>query len=293
MYPDEFAYHEPDTIEGVFELLETHRDEQTQLLAGGHSLLPSMKTGLASPDVLVDIGSVDELQGIERDGDRVSIGAATPYAEISTSSLLQRTAPALVEAVGEIGDEQVRNRGTIGGNVAHADPASDLQAPLLVEDAIIRVKGTDGTREIVPSDFFMGIYMTALGEHELVTGIDIPVDSSETVGVYRKKPNSASGYPIVGVAAAVTFDGETVETARIAANGVEDSVVRLDSVEATLTGQPADQIDVDDAAARVGDQLDAATLMDDKDVSPEFRLHLLEQYVTEAIRSVLDQGSPR
>lgn len=285
MFPDEFDLYEADTVAEAIELMEAHSDVETELLAGGHSLLPTMKSGLASPDVVIDIASVEEMQGIDSDGDTISIGAMTTYADVVDSEAVQSGAPALAEATAAVGDRQVRNMGTISGNVAHADPASDIPAAVIASDATIVVEGSDGEREVQADDFFFGMYMTDVGQTELVTRIEVPV-AEDAIGGYAKRPSPSSGYAIVGAAAQLELDGDTVESASVAANGATDHGVRLEPVEEALEGESLSDELVEEAASQATADIDEAMLMEDLQASGEFRGQLLEQY-TERVLSEL------
>ena len=290
MYPDEFDYHAAETVEEAIELLEEHAMEETELLAGGHSLLPAMKTGLSSPDVLIDVGGIEALREIDADGDTLTVGAMNRYSEFLASERAREHAPALVAAVEQVGDRQVRNRGTIGGNLAHADPASDLPGAALASDATVVVQGPDGERSIPCEDFFFGMYATDLGPSEILTRVEIP-SAAEAVGTYAKKPSPSSGYAMVGVATLLRTDGETVESARIGASGVMDRGVRLEPVEDAVTGERLTEETIEAAAARALDDLDTAMMMDDLQASSEFRGQLLEVYTRRALEEAMDRVS--
>jgi len=283
MYPDEFDYHRADSVESAVTMLADN--PEAELIAGGHSLLPTMKSGLASPGALVDISGVDDLVGIERGGDVTTIGAMTVYADIAGDDQLWAESTVLAEATSKVGDRQVRNRGTIGGNIAHADPASDLPAAALAADATVHVHGPDGERSVPIDDFFQGMYATAAGEEEVVTGVEVPHESEDTGSAYVKKPSPSSGYALVGVAVRMTVDGDTVTDARVAANGVMDHGVRLDAVEEALTGETLDEGTVEAAADAAGDSLDEYMIMEDQQASQEFRLQLLSVYTGRALES--------
>ncbi|WP_251342769.1 FAD binding domain-containing protein [Haloplanus halophilus] len=285
MYPDEFDYRSPETVEAAIDLLADH--PEAEILAGGHSLLPTMKSGLASPDLLVDIGSVEGLQGIDADGDVVSIGALTTYATVADHDAVRETVEVLAEAAHAVGDVQVRNRGTIGGNLAHADPASDLPAAALAADATMVVQGPDGERRVDADDFFFGMYATDVGEDELLTRVEFPA-RPDAAGAYAKKPSPSSGYAMVGVAVSLSVDAGLVEDAGVAANGVMDHGVRLDPVEEALVGTTPDADVVAEAAASAADDLDEMMMMDDLQASAEFRAQLLESYTERAIREAGD-----
>ena len=284
MYPDEFEYHSADSVESAVSLLAENPD--AELIAGGHSLLPTMKSGLASPDALVDISGVDGLEGVERDGDSTRIGAMTTYAEVADDDQFWEDATVVAETAGEIGDRQVRNRGTIGGNIAHADPASDLPGAMLAADATVHVHGPDEERAIEIDDFFQGMYATAAGEEEVVTGVEVPHEDDDTASGYVKKPSPSSGYAMVGVAARLTLDGDTVADARVAANGVMDHGTRLSGAEDALEGETLDADAVEAAGAAAGDDLDEYMVMEDQQASAEFRLQLLSVYTERALEKV-------
>lgn len=283
MYPDEFDYASADSVEEALDLLGEHEGAETEVLAGGHSLLPAMKLGLASPDVLIDINGIDAMQGIEVDGDTLTIGAMTRYTDLVESDDVAEHAPALAEAVRQVGDVQVRNRGTIGGNLAHADPASDLPGAALASNASLIVQGPDGERSVLADDFFDGMYATDVGPDELLTRIEIP-SMDGGVGTYAKKPSPSSGYAMIGVAALIEAGNGTVDSARVAANGVMDHGVRLGPVEDHLEGSALDEETIAAAASHAGDDLDEAMMMDDVQASNEFRAQLVEVYTERALR---------
>ncbi|GAB3670394.1 FAD binding domain-containing protein [Halopiger thermotolerans] len=290
MYPDEFDYYEATTVEEAIELLEDHAMEETELLAGGHSLLPAMKTGLSSPDVLIDLGGVDALHGVAVDGETLTVGAMSRYSDLLDADAAHEHAPALTAAVEQVGDRQVRNRGTIGGNLAHADPASDLPAAALVSDATLVAQGPDGERTIPADEFYYGMYATDLGPAEILTRVEVP-SAGDAVGTYAKKPSPSSGYAMVGVAALLMVDDGTVTSARIGANGATDHGVRLEPVEDALTGESLDEETIAAAAEHATDDVDAALLMDDLQASGEFRAQLLEVYTERALEKAVDRLS--
>jgi len=290
MYPDEFDYYEAETAAEAVELLEEHATAETELLAGGHSLLPAMKTGLSSPDVLIDIGSVEELHGVTVEDDTLVVGAMTTYSDLLDVDAAGEHAPAFAAAVEQVGDRQVRNAGTVGGNLAHADPASDLPGAALASDATLVVQGPDGEREVPAEEFFFGMYATDTGPSELVTRVEIP-SAADAVGTYAKKPSPSSGYAMVGVAALVETDDGTVTSARVGANGVMDHGVRLEPVEDALEGEEFDEETVEAAAGQATEDLDTAMMMDDLQASGEFRAQLLEVYTERALREAMDRVS--
>jgi carbon-monoxide dehydrogenase medium subunit len=286
MFPSEFDYERAESVEEAISLLE-EQDGQTEILAGGHSLLPTMKSGLASPDVVIDIGKIDDLHGVDRSDGVVEIGALTNYSTVAGDDTLRDAIPAVTQAAQAIGDVQVRNRGTVGGNLAHADPASDLPAAALAADATLHAEGPDGHRTISADDFFTGLYGTALDEGELLTAIEVP---THDVGTYVKKPSPSSGYAMVGVSAVMEFEDGVVESARIAATGAVDHATRLPVVEEKLVGTTLDEDDVSTAAAHATDEIETFELMDDNQASAEYRSTLLEVYTEQAVTGVADHS---
>jgi carbon-monoxide dehydrogenase medium subunit len=206
MIPASFDYQRAGSADEAIALLTEHGDE-AKLLAGGHSLLPLMKLRLASPSVLIDVGRLDDLRYIRDAGDHIAIGALTRHRDLETSALLAETAPLLSHAAGHVGDPQVRHRGTIGGSLAHADPASDLPAVVLAMGGTIVVKGPGGQREIAIADFFTGFLESALAPDELMTEIRIPKLDAEGWS-FQKFNRRAQDWAIVGVAA-VRANGST------------------------------------------------------------------------------------
>lgn len=290
MFPDEFDYYSADSVGEALDLLDEHEGEDAELLAGGHSLLPAMKTGLSSPDVLIDMNGIEKMHGVEIDGDTLSIGAMTRYSDLAESDAVAEHAPALAAAVEQVGDVQVRNRGTIGGNLAHADPAADLPGAALVSDATLVVEGPDGEREVPVDDFFFGMFATDVGPDELLTRIEIP-SAAGALGAYAKKASPSSGYAMVGVAALLETNGDGVETARVGANGVMDHGVRLEPVEEAIADGTLDDESIEAAASHAGDELDATLMMDDLQASNEFRAHLLEVYTERALTTAMDDDT--
>ena len=288
MFPAPFEYFRAESVEEALSLLEEHDDAETELLAGGHSLLPTMKSGLASPDVLIDLGGIEDLRGYERNGDVVEVGALTPYAAVAGDESLHEDTTAFAQAAQAIGDIQVRNRGTVGGNVAHADPASDLPAAVLASRATIQVTGDDGSREVDADDFFHGMYATDVGEGEILTRVDVPTYDDGEVGAYVKKPSPSSGYAMVGVAATFQTNGDSIESARVAANGAMDHATRLNAVEDALEG--AALADAADAAEHATDGIEEWEFMDDLQASAEYRAQLLTVYTGRALEAAADRA---
>jgi len=248
MYSANFDYHRARSLSDAQQLLAAHPG--AKLLAGGHSLIPLMKLRLAAPPALVDIGRIPELRGISRSGDTIRIGALTTHAEIAASVELQKSAAALSEAAGLVGDPAVRSRGTIGGNIAHADPASDLPTVLVALDARIVAIGPAGERTIPADGFFTGIMSTALADNEVVTAIVVPSSARGQGSAYVKFSHPASRYAVIGVAALVTVAGNSCSAARVALGGLLPHASRAAAVEKALTGKPLDTSAIANAAAR-------------------------------------------
>ena len=281
MYPAQFEYQQAESVPEALDTLSNN--PEAELIAGGHSLLPTMKSGLADPEMLVDIGEIDDLHGIEHRDGSTRIGAMTSYADVADDDTLREEATIFAETAGEIGDVQVRNRGTVGGNIAHADPASDLPGAVLAADATMTVQGPDGERTVGADDFFHGMFATAVGENEILTAVEVPHEG--TTGAYAKKPNPASGYALVGVAARLTMDGDTVENARLGANGVMDHGTRLTEAEDAIEGEPLSVDTIDAAGDTAGSDLDEYMVMEDQQASAEFRLQLLGVYTERALEA--------
>jgi carbon-monoxide dehydrogenase medium subunit len=288
MYPDEFDYYEATSVSEAVDLLGDHTGEDVELLAGGHSLLPAMKSGLSSPDVLVDLSGVDALHGVRVAGDTLEIGAMTRYSDLIDAGAAHEHAPAFTAAVEQVGDEQVRNRGTVGGNLAHADPASDLPGAALASDATLVAEGPDGEREIHVDEYFFGMYATALGPNEILTRVEIP-SAPDAVGAYAKRASTSSGYAVVGVAALVETDGGTVTSARVGANGALDHGVRLEAVEDALVGERLDDDTISAAADVAADGLDTDLLLSDLQASAAYREQLLGVYTERALEAATER----
>ena len=238
MIPATFDYVRATSVDDAIRLLGEHGDD-AKLLAGGHSLIPMMKLRLAAPAVLIDIGGIPQLDAIDASGGRITIGALTKHAALAASDALKKNAPALWDAANDLGDPQVRNRGTIGGASAHGDPSADYPAVLQALDATFTVTGKDGTRELKASDFFQGMFETALGANEVLTKIAFDAAPNSA---YVKFHHPASHYAVVGVAAVLTMSGGgAIESARIAVTGIGDSAFRASGVESALKGvKPSD-----------------------------------------------------
>jgi aerobic carbon-monoxide dehydrogenase medium subunit len=279
MIPASFEYFAPTSVDDAIALLQEHGDE-AKVLAGGHSLIPMMKLRLSEPGVLVDIGGIGELRGIRRSNGSVAIGALTTYTAIGGADEL-RGAEALTEAALSVGDAQVRNRGTIGGSLAHADPGADLPAAVLALDAEIALKGPNGERSVRADEFFQGFFTSDIGEAEILTEIRLAQPPARTGTAYVKFPNPASGYAVVGVAARVTLDEDgRVADARVAITGAGDHAVRATAVEDALRGQQLTDEVIATAAANAPEGIDP---LDDIHASAEYRAELARVYTRRAL----------
>ena len=254
MYPASFDYSAPSTIDEALNLLIEH-GENAKLLAGGHSLLPLMKLRFAQPAHVVDLRRIPSLRGIRRDGSGLVIGAMTTYAELAASPDIRDAAPVISDAASQIGDPQVRNRGTIGGSLAHADPSADLPAVILALGATIVAVGPTGRRAIQAEDFFRELFTTALGPAELLAEIRIPVSTARSGSAYAKHPHPASRYAVVGVAATIDLErmSDRVQGVRVAVTGFGNTPLRAIRVEEALTGRTADPDTIAIAAMELAD----------------------------------------
>ena len=278
MYPPKFEYYRATTVQEAVSLLQEHPD--ARVLAGGHSLIPMMKLRLASPPALVDIGRIPGMSGIEEADGVIRIGALTTHHMLETSELLREKCPVLAEAAAEVGDRQVRNKGTIGGNLAHADPGSDLPGVIRALDATLKLVGPNGERTVAAADFFVDLLTTAVQPGEILTEIQVPVLGDNTGSAYLKFEHPASGYAICGAAAVVTLAADgTCQEARLAFNGVSATPHRASEVEAELTGKALDEATV--AAAM--EKLSIAEPMGDIHASGDYRVHLARVYGRRAI----------
>ena len=256
MYPATFEYHRASTIDDALALLACYPDDG-KLIAGGHSLLPVMKLRFAQPAHLIDIRRVPELAGIREADGALRIGATTTHATVASSGVVRSRVPVLAEAAGRIGDAQVRNMGTIGGSLAHADPAADLPAVTLALGVELRVVGRNGDRTIPVDQFFTGMFTSALAPDELLVEVRVPIPGARTGGAYEKYADPASGYAVVGVAAVVTLDGGgVVQSARVALTGLASHATRLAGVEESIVGKAATPEAIEAAAQRAAEGLE-------------------------------------
>ena len=281
MIATEFEYLAPSSLDEAISLLTTHGDE-AKLLAGGHSLIPIMKLRLAQPKYLIDIGCLPGLSDIREDNGDIRVGGLVTHHTLETSDLLKSKLPLLPETAAHVADVQVRNRGTIGGSLVHADPAADLPAAALALGAELHVVGPGGKRTIKADDFFVGLLATAIAPNEILTEVRFPLPSPGTGAAYVKVPNKASHYAIVGVAAVVTMGNDgRCERARIGLTGVTHVPRRAEAAENALAGQALDDGAIAGAAALAADGIKA---LSDIHASAEFRLHLTRVMTGRALK---------
>ena len=273
MFATEFEYQKASSVSEAIQLLSNNSD--AKILAGGHSLIPLMKLRLARPATVIDIGGIEELKGISVENGALRIGPLTTHAEIASSSQVQSAAGILSETAQGIGDPQVRNRGTIGGNVAHADPASDLPTVLKAMNARFTIQGQGGitrrgSRTVSADDFFAGAFTTALEENEILTGISMPVLAENQHAEYAKMAHPATSFAIVGAAVVVTMDQHACTAASVAIGGLTPIPVRAPSVEQALVGQELTEETITAAANLVENDL-GSDIIGDIFASAEYR----------------------
>jgi aerobic carbon-monoxide dehydrogenase medium subunit len=287
MYPAAFDYHAPASVDDALRLLGTLGDD-AKLLAGGHSLIPILKLRFAQPAHLIDIRRIPGLAGVREDGDAVVIGATTTHRAVEHSALLKKLVPILPEAAAHIGDPLVRNVGTIGGSLAHADPGADLPAVILALGAELRTASLGGGRTIAAEDFFVGMLTSALTADEILTEIRVPIARGRTGGAYEKHPHPASGYALAGVAAVLALDESgAVASARVAVTGVGERATRVPAVERALVGQVGDAAWIDRAAAAVGEGVEPR---EDLQGSADYKRELLRVVARKAITRALQRA---
>jgi carbon-monoxide dehydrogenase medium subunit len=284
MYSAPFDYHRARSLADAHALLAANPG--AKLLAGGHSLVPLLKLRLAAPSALIDIGRIPELRGIAHEDDAIRIGALTTHAELAASAELKKGAAALAEAAALVGDPAVRNRGTIGGNIAHADPASDLPTVLVALNARIVAAGPHGERQVPIDDFFQGIMATALAPDEILTAIVLPTVERGQGSAYVKFSHPASRYAVLGAAALVDVANGTCVRARVALGGLLPAARRLPSVERALTSAPANAATFVAAAAAVSADL-GGDVSGDIFASAEYRAAMAPVYIRRALAAAV------
>jgi carbon-monoxide dehydrogenase medium subunit len=286
MFPASFGYVAARSVAEALELMAKH-GEDGKLLAGGHSLIPAMKLRLQSPHTLIDLGTVPGLRGVKVDANQLVIGALTVHADVAASDLVRRHVPGLSDAASVIGDMQVRNCGTIGGSVAHADPAADLPVILTALNASFIAQSPSGTRTIAVDDFFTDFYTTALNANEILTEIRVPIPASGTGTAYAKLPHPASGYVVVSAGAMITRQASgTCASARIAIGGLSNGPIRAIPTEMELQGKPLTSQVIAAAAAKAAEETDP---VEDSYAGAEYKRHVATVYARKAIEAAVER----
>ncbi|MDT4968159.1 MAG: aerobic carbon-monoxide dehydrogenase medium subunit [Acidobacteriota bacterium] len=281
MIPVSFDYIAPTTLSEAVGLLAQHQDE-AKILAGGHSLIPAMKLRLAQPSMLIDIGRITDLAYISEEGGQIRIGAMTTHYQLESSVRLKEICPLFPECAASIGDVQVRNKGTIGGSIAHADPAADWPGTVLALNAQMVAVGPRGERTINAADFFVDMLTTALEPNEILREIRVPLPQAGAGQAYVKVPHPASGFAVVGVAVSLTRDAAgNCQSASVGINGVAIKAYRADAVESALIGNPLDVGTISAASDHAADGIDANA---DLYASADYRRHLAVVYTRRAIQ---------
>ncbi|HKB24418.1 MAG TPA: xanthine dehydrogenase family protein subunit M [Methylomirabilota bacterium] len=287
MYPATFQYHSPKNVKEALGLLGKHKDE-AKVLAGGHSLIPMMKLRLAQPKHLVDLRRVPGLSGIKADGKALAIGAMTTHWAIESSSTVKSKLPVLAEVAALIGDPAVRNKGTIGGSLAHADPAADWPAAILALGAEMVCEGPKGKRKVAADQWFLGLMATALKDRELLVQVRVPLLAPGSGAAYLKFPHPASRFAVVGVCAAVTLDKQGVCTkASVAVTGAGTKAVRAKGVEAGLVGKKLDAAAIEAAAQKAAEGVDVQA---DLQGSVEYKAHLCRVFAKRALTEAVKRA---
>jgi len=284
MYPSEFEYHRATSVKEALGLIQQYGDE-AKLLSGGHSLLPILKLRLAKPRHLVDIARISELGQITEQGNKINVGAAVRHHQVHTSDLLRNKLGLLAECAGNIGDVQVRNRGTIGGSLAHSDPAADYPAAVLALEGEMRLESATGARAVKAEDFFIDLMTTAIKPGEILTAVSFAPLAAGAGFAYFKHRQPASGFAIVGVAACLTLDKSgKCQGAHIGITGLGAKAFRAKAVENALNGKAADAKVLAYAAAHAADGIDP---LSDIHASADFRAELARVYTRRALESAV------
>lgn len=286
MIPNSFEYHAPATVEEAIRLLAEHPDE-SKLLAGGHSLLPMMKLRFAEPAYLIDINGIPELRGVHDDGDSVRIGAMTTENAIIASDILREKCPLLPEAAHNISDPQVRNRGTIGGDIAHGDPANDHPALMLACNASFRLQGPNGVRMVPANEFFLGTYWTALEAEEVMTEIVIPSFGRGSGYAYCKLKRKQGDWATAASAVVMKLDGDTCTEVRIGLTNVGPAALYATDAAAELVGKSIDEAAIEAAAQQAMAICDPA---EDLRGDIEYKTHMAGEMTRRAIRQALKRA---
>jgi carbon-monoxide dehydrogenase medium subunit len=288
MFPANFGYVAARSIEEALQFMAEH-GEDGKLLAGGHSLIPAMKLRLQSPQTLIDIATVPGLSGVRVDGGNLIIGALTVHTEVASSELVRKHVPGLADAAAVIGDMQVRNRGTIGGSAAHADPAADLPVILTALNAAFVAQSASGTRAIGADDFFTDFFTTALKAGEILTEIRVPIPAAGSGTAYVKFPHPASGYVVVSAGALIARQpsGACI-SARVAIGGLGSGPCRAVATEMEMQGKPLTPQVIAAAAAKAAEHTDP---VEDSYAGAEYKRHVATVYARKAIEAAVQRAA--
>ncbi|GAA3090321.1 xanthine dehydrogenase family protein subunit M [Pseudonocardia yunnanensis] len=278
MIPSKFDYVKPSSVADAITALRDGGDD-AKILAGGQSLIPVLRLRLAAPSVLIDLGGIPELRGVREDGDRIAIGAMTSYYDVIRDDLVKQHVTLLAQATETVADNQVRHRGTLGGSLAHADPAGDLGAVALALDAEMVIAGADGTRTVPASEFFLDYFTTAIGETEILTEIRFPKYTGWG-SHYEKFNRTAQAWSMVAIAAAIRVEGGSIAEARVGLTNMGTTPIRATGVEQALVGQPATADAVRAAAEHVTEGTAAPS---DADAAADYREHLAKVLTGRAV----------
>ena len=278
MYAAEFDYVRASSIEEAISLKRANED--SSLLAGGHSLIPAMKLRLSTPQKLIDISGLDQLKNISNNGSYISIGALCTHKQCAESDIIQSNCPALSDAASVIGDPHVRNKGTLGGALAHSDPQADYPGVVLALNATIIVEGSGGERTIEAVDYFTGLWETELGENEILTEVRIPTDRANANSCYLKFPQPASRYPYVGCGVSLSSSSGTCLDIRVGFSGVGEWAFRDSGIESALKGQPLNESTIASAADKAAE---GKVVLSDHFVSEEYRRAMSKVFAKRAL----------
>jgi aerobic carbon-monoxide dehydrogenase medium subunit len=290
MIPAAFDYMAPESLDEALRALAAH-GEEAKLLAGGHSLLPLLKLRLANPKLLIDLSKVPGLSGISQQDDKIVVGALTTHYQIESSALLKAKCPLLPQAASTIGDVQVRNRGTIGGSLVHADPCADWPAAILALGGELKLSGLTGQRQIAAEEFFLGPMTTAIEPTEILTEIRVPVASRRYGSAYLTLAQQASGFAVVGVAVWLRVgQNARCEDIGVGVTGLSEKPFRAKTVEERLRGNKLTPELVEQSAAHVAEGSDP---LEDLHASGKFRAHLAQVYTSRALQEAMKRATAR
>ncbi|HEY7315935.1 MAG TPA: xanthine dehydrogenase family protein subunit M [Candidatus Binatia bacterium] len=288
MFPVSFGYVAAHSLEEAFQLLKQH-GEDAKLLAGGHSLIPAMKQRLAAPRILIDLASVPGMRGVRVDGDTLAIGALTVHADVAASELVRKHLPGLSDAASVIGDAQVRNRGTIGGSVAHADPGADFPVILTALNATFVLQSTSSSRRVGAEDFFIDLYTTAIAANEVLTEIRLPLPPAGSGTAYAKLGHPASEYVVVSAGVLINRQPSgACAGARVAIGGLGSGPIRATATERELQGKVLTSQVIAAAAAKAAEGTDPDS---DTYASAAYKRHVATVYAKRAIEAAVQRAT--